>query len=420
MKMLSLFRVGRFSGIKAKNARRFQPFVGEGGLEDRAVPAAATPYIIPLELVNIRTPQNPEYKLGIYVGLGGGTPKLYEFDTGGEGFWAAYSSKDCDCQWWGPTKVEEKGTLNITYSSGNVYKANLVSTTVTLFSPGTNGQAPTPVISTGDVQLAQITKFTNNNNPSAAKAWNDALKDGEPPLFGHFYGDFGASLQPIASSKGTNIFSILPQIKMPEGLDVGFVVHVGDINSKTQPYLQIGIDPSAQPADISQVKMNVFKDPKTNQPVYFPVTHVSAYSEQVANATFVIHDVKRDKKQTFDNIGWTIDTGAPSATIWQSKPGKPGVNVKKGFLKPKSTTFRDNVEFKITANAILPTQSGFETSTVTGKPFPKIPLSAGRHTATTAPGWNYVNTGLWTFTQFDISFNLSKGLVGFSSVKKNL
>lgn len=417
MKLLSVFRVGRTIKNRAATVRKFQPIMGESGLEDRAVPAAASPYLIPLELVNIRTPQNPEYKLGIYVGLGGGAPKLYEFDTGGEGFWAAYSSKDCDCQWWGQAKVQEKGTLNITYSSGNVYKANLVSTTVTLFSPGINNQAPTPVVSSGEVQLAQITKFSNNNNPSAAKAWNDALKDDEPPLFGHFYGDFGASLQPIASSKGTDIFSILPQIKMPEGLDVGFVVHVGDINSKTQPYLQIGIDPTAQPADISVVKMNAFTNPSTGQPVIFPVTHVSAYSEQVANATFEIHDKKRGLKQTFANIGWTIDTGAPSATVWQSKPGQPGVNVKKGFQKPKSSTFRDNVDFKITANAILPTQAGFETSTVTGKPFPKIPLAAGRHTTKTAPGWNYINTGLWTFTQFDISFNLTRGLVGFSSVK---
>jgi hypothetical protein len=412
-----LIQLGQSPVSKIRQARRFRPAMSPYRLEERAVPAVA-PYIIPLELVNIKPPgTTPEYKLGIYVGLGGGSPKLYEFDTGGEGFWAAYSGSDCDCQWWGPTKLKEQGTMNITYSSGNVYKANLVSTTVTLFAPGTNGQAPAPVVTTGEVDLAQITRFTNNRTPGAARAWRNALKDGEAPLFGNFYGDFGASLQPIKSSKGTNIFSILPQIPMPAGLDVGFVVHVGAIDSKTQPYLQIGIDPSATSQNTSQVAMNVFK--KDTTPVYFPVTNVPAYSEQVANANFELHDTNKNLKQTFSNIGWTIDTGAPTATIWQSlSPRGPGVNVNSGFLKQgrNKSEFLDNVELKITANSAIAGKPGLLAKARTGKPYPKIPLSAGRHTATSAPGWNYVNTGLWTFTQFDISFNLSKGLVGFSSV----
>lgn len=420
MKILQIFTKSRTESAIQRNSRSFRPLIDGGRLEERAVPAV-TPYKIPLELVNIKPAgQTPVYKLGIYVGLGGGPPKLYEFDTGGEGFWAAYSKKDCDCQWWGSFETKETGTMNITYSSGNVYKANIVSTTVTLYAPGTNGQAPSPVVTSGKVDLAQITSFKNNRNSIAASEWNKALKDGEPPLFGNFYGDFGASLQPISSSKGSNIYSILPQIPMPDGLDVGFTVHVGAIDGSTQPYLQIGIDPSAQPTGTSQVKMNPFTSRTTGQPVYFPVTGVSAYSEQVANATFELHDKKRGLKQTFSNIGWTIDTGAPSATIWQARSinNKIGVNVRTRFFKPDKTKseIRDNVDFKIMASTAGSGQGDFVATSLTGKPFPKIPLSAGRHSASSAPGWNYVNTGLWTFTVYDISFNLSKGLVGFSQV----
>ena len=419
MKISRLFPFARSLGTKTRHERRCRPDLFEIRLEERAVPATA-PYIIPLELVNISPKeQAPVYKLGIYIGLGGGTPKLYEFDTGGKGFWAAYSAKDCDCQWWGRANVKQKGTLKTVYSSGNVYKANLVSTTVTFFSPGANGEPPSPVVSSGSVEMAQITQFYNTNNSNAAKDWNKALKDGEPPLFGNFYGDFGASLQPIASSKGTNIYSILPQIKMPAGLDVGFVVHVGAIDGNTKPYLQIGIDPTNQPKDITQLKMNTYSNPSTNEQVYFPVTNVNAYSEQVANATFEIRDKKLRLNQTFINTGWTIDTGAPISTIWQAKyPNGPGVNVKSGFFKTtrNKTEFRNNVDLKITANSAIAGQPGFKAEALTGTPFPKIPLFASRHSSKGPSGWNYVNTGFWTFTQYDISFNLSKGYVGFTSV----
>lgn len=417
MKILRIFTKSRTVSARQRNSRLFRPLIDGGRLEERTVPAV-TPYRIPLELVNIRTSDNPEYKLGIYVGLGGGAPKLYELDTGGKGFWAAYSSKDCDCQWWGNFDLKEKGTMNITYSSGNVYRANLVSTVVTLYAPGENGQAPSPVVSSGKVDMAQITRFTNIRSSSAAPGWNNALKDGEPPLFGHFYGDFGASLEPISSNKGSNIFSILPQIPMPEGLDVGFTVHVGAIDGSTRPYLELGIDRSAGSTDTTLVNMNVYTNPSTGKPVYVPFTGVNSYSEQVVNAGFEIRDDKRNLKQTFGNVGWTIDTGAPSAAIWQAKSLKDtsGINVRRRFLKPGKTLFRDNVDLKIKVESATSGESNLEIKALTGKPYPKIPLSAGRHGGSGATGWNYVNTGLWTFTLYDVSFNLSKGQLGLKPV----
>lgn len=407
-----LFRRNQPANRKSRRLRTFCPRLGDILLEGRVV-LSTTPYKIPLELVNIRTAANPEYKLGIYVGLGGGAPKLYEFDTGGKGFWAAYSPKVGANQWWGKATVEETGTLSNSYASGNNYQANLVSTTVELYGADGHGPASSPVVQTGQVELAQIQKFYNSKNANAAKSWTSALKHDRAPLFGHFYGDFGASLAPVASSQGTSIFSILPQIPMPAGLDVGFIVHVGSLDGSTKPWLQVGIDPT-DTASYTQVPMNPYASATA-----FPVTGVPAYSEHVATATFELHDKKTGLKQTFSQIGWTIDTGAPTATIWQapSKNDPNAVIVKKGFLKkehPKQ--IRDHVELHITANNAIAGQPNLATGFEVGKTPPKSKLGAGRHSTAGATGWNYVNTGLWTFTQFDVAFDLSRGTVGFSTV----
>ena len=420
MKILQIFTKSRTESSRQRNSRPFRPLIDGGRLEERTVPTVSS-IEIPLELVNIRTEKNPEYKLGIYIGLGGGAPKLYEFDTGGKGFWAAYSTKNPYNQWWGDFTTKESQTLSNTYSSGNSYVADLVSTAITFYKPGVNGRAPTSVFTTGNVDIAQITKYNNSKSPSTVKAWDNAMKSGTPPLFGKFYGDFGAALAPVASSQGTNIYSVLPQIQVP-GLDVGFTVHVGKIDGKTAPSLFIGVSDSP-PQGTSLLPMNLNTGTASGQQVNFPGTGVPTYSEQVANANFEIRDVKTGISQKFSNIGWTLDTGAPTATIWQSQTPKSGVNVKPGFFKSGSSTrLRDNLHFKVLAQPKATSQTIFEVSARTGKPLPKIPLSAGRHgtSGQSAIGWNYVNTGFWTFTQYDVSFNLSKGTVGFSSVDTNL
>lgn len=143
----------------------------------------------------------PEYKLGIYVGLGGNpNPMLYEFDTGGGGFWAAYTTQPILNQWWGKTQVVGRKSLSITYSSGNRYVANKVATTVDLYQRDDSGGF-TKVVGTGQpVDMGRIVRFSNVRNAATIAAWNYDLKWGLPPLENNFYGDFGVSLSP----EGTN------------------------------------------------------------------------------------------------------------------------------------------------------------------------------------------------------------------------
>ena len=417
MLLRRIFQRGQKNHRPVRRPRTFSPRLGEVHLEERLV-LSATPYKIPLELVNIGTAKKPEYKLGIYVGLGGGPAKLYEFDTGGKGFWAAYSPTAGSKQWWGTTTVEETGTLSNTYSSGNSYTANLVSTTVSFY--GADGHAPSsaPVVQTNPVDLAQITNYMNSKKPAEVKAWTRSLKNDRPPLFKHFYGDFGAALTPVASGNQSNIFSILPQIPVPEGLDVGFIVHVGALGSSTQPWLQIGIDPT-DTGHYTQVQMNLNANPTSATPANFPVTNVPAYSEQVANAKFELHDKKKGLKQTFSQIGWTIDTGAPRATIWQAQSSQSpnAVIVKKAFLnKNNPSLIRDNVHLLVKAEPAVSGQANLVAELIVGNTPPKSKLGAGRHGSKGDTGANYVNTGIWTFTQYDVAFNLTQGKVGFKPV----
>ena len=53
--------------------------------------------LVPLYYLTI---PSGESKLGIYASLGGGTPNIFEFDTGGWGFYAAYATNN-NSPWWG-------------------------------------------------------------------------------------------------------------------------------------------------------------------------------------------------------------------------------------------------------------------------------------------------------------------------------
>jgi hypothetical protein len=115
------------------------------------------------------------YKIGIEVSLDGGqTFEMYEFDTGGKGFWAAEDAA------WGP--VTDSGiTVTNSYSSGLIYSAEPVTGTVSLL--GSDGRT---ITTTGTI--AQIQE-------ASGQYWNATnAAEGGPPLYSAFYGDFGASL----------------------------------------------------------------------------------------------------------------------------------------------------------------------------------------------------------------------------------
>lgn len=396
--------------------------------------------VVPLKLVNIRSSgssKGPEYKLGIYVGLGGGAPQLYELDTGGPGFWAAYTStpNQKKGQWWGNYELVqgESNALTAVYSSGNTYLASLVNTQVALYGMGKSGLAERCKTAV-PVGVAQINRFSNNKDPSAGPAWTKALADGAPPLFNTFYGDFGAALFPIMTADNSaGVYSILPQLPQ-DNLINGFIVHVGPLRN-SKPTLTIGITEEQKAQFTTQLPMNQTCQsakgapsiPSPDCPAYpsFPVSDMATWSEQVTNANLFWSYGKSGNRiqQCFSDIGLTIDTGAPPTTLWVNDAlyvdpyflSKPS-----GTTIPVTGTFNNGVNLAITAPTQVPGGQDLDLNLMTGtvSSVNKVTASS-RSSSEPGPAWSgYMNTGLMLFTQYDIMFDLENGVVGLRPVKK--
>lgn len=381
--------------------------LGSSSVYAAALPA---PCMVPLQLVNSGTPQSPLYRLGINVGLGGDVPRLYEFDTGGQGFWAANkNNQGAGGGGWGSnTTLLQTGTLSNTYASGNVYTANLVGTTVTLYAP--NSTTPACGSST-QLNVAQITNF--NNTPTDVTNWNNALATGNAPLFGNFYGDFGAALYPILTNdKSAGVYSILPQL-VPAGLINGFIVHVGALGQNTQPTLQIGLTNADIQSFQTQVSMNPFcasQQPCTSLQSTFPQSGVSTYSGQQINATVSWQQQSPSLvSQSYPEVGLILDTGAPITTVFQGSTVTVSQNVLSNPNQVRGLwtgQFNSAVNMLFTASKAPNVQWALTTGNVSSVNQVLATVAA----ATGATG--SINTGLAFYTQYDVMFNLQSGMVG--------
>ncbi|MGI2323990.1 MULTISPECIES: hypothetical protein [Methylococcus] len=406
------------------------------GLLAAQVAQADAPCVVPLKLIDINAGSGkpPEYKLGIHVGLGGGAPQLYEFDTGGPGFWAAYTPtppKNKE-QWWGNYETVQTDALSIAYTSGNEYTANLVDTVVALYRPQGSGFAK-QCESAAPVGVAQITAFADKKKPKKVKAWYKALATGKPPLFGHFYGDFGAALFPIMTAdKSAGVYSVLPQLPQT-GLTNGFIVHVGPLG-KSKPTLTIGIADEELATFTTQLPMNPTcvdaggapEAPSSACPPYpnFPVGDMPTWSEQItyANLSWEYGKSSDGNGQAFSNVGLTLDTGAPATTIWQNDD----LYVDSRFLRnPEGSTvpytgdFKPKVRLTISAATMVPGGHDLDFYLLTGQKATVNQVSASVRGNDGGPTWSgYMNTGLMLYTYYDVMFDVEHGVVGFRPVKR--
>ena len=181
----------------------------------------------------------PHYKYGIYASLAGSTnPQLYEFDTGGTGFYAVYSTNaGTETPAWGitPTVLVDSNGGAVSYTSGNTYSGPSVSTTVTLYSAD-GGGTPSPSVTSGAVIVGQTTTITNaRDTPPTLWPTNTA------PIPNNFYGDFGLGLGYATNS----IMNVLAQLNYSNGVLPGFIVHLGaqptDTNTTPSASVQIGL-----------------------------------------------------------------------------------------------------------------------------------------------------------------------------------
>ncbi len=392
---------------------------------------ACEPCVVPLEFVNINagTNKSAEWKLGVYVGLGGGPPQLYEFDTGGGGFWAAYTSTPSrkKRQWWGDFTVLQADALTNKYSSGNEYTASLVNTTVALYRK--KGDRFVSLCETSaPTGVAQIEDFVDTKKPQNQAAWYQALANGTPPLFGNFYGDFGAALHPVLTTDGTaGVYSILPQLPFDD-LTNGFIVHVGPLGTG-KPTLTIGISEKARATFRTFLPMNETcvtangtpGTPSGSCPAYpnFPINNVSVWSEQVTSANLSWEQTQNGRKhrQDFSNVPLTLDTGAPATTIYQDETffvQRRFISQPSGSAIPYSGDFKSRVKMMFEAATVFPGIRNLNFTIRTGNEATVNEVAAAAKTSNaTGKANTYMNTGLMFYTHYDVMFDVENGVVGF-------
>ena len=183
---------------------------------------------------------DPEWRFLIYASLAGSTtPQLYTFDTGGEGFNAAYATNPGYSPAWGTNFTlinPTNSSMTYGYGSNAQYTyGGTVSTSFTLYTSNNSGLST--AITSSNIVVAQMTNMTQGG----VTLWPST----NPPWNGVAYGDFGLHL----SWQDNGVVNPLAQLVYATNVIAGYMVHLGfqDSSSVTPPpgaYVQIGLTAS--------------------------------------------------------------------------------------------------------------------------------------------------------------------------------
>jgi hypothetical protein len=347
-----------------------------------AAASSAQPTTVPLHPIFV---EGTGWKIGITIGFEASPQgwKLFEFDTGGPGFWAGYSS-----DWW-PTfqPIPPEEQLQIKYASGNEYTG--IPGRTPLYFTG----APGTVAMTATATVARIV-----HGKVKGVNWQNDINNNRPPLYSNFYGDFGADLNsyPPGPGPGHHVISVLLQVAN------GFIVEIGPYpSSPTQP-------------PTGQLQIGLTEEEISGMATVLPLST----GEKGLSATGVLRIGGRAINLPAGGGGSSdpqpcavlFDSGAPSTHIWtgtvipqSALAGLAGVTVDgngKGTLP-------SGLKLELVYDGI--TIMSFTTGTQTGK---NLVTFSPAHTDASSSGPNagggdppgYVNTGLVPFFGNRITF----------------
>ena len=311
-------------------------------------------------------------KIGIELRLGGGPARLYELDTGAAGFYAAYNEA-----WWPTFTPLPDGSITQMYASGVEYEAKKVSTTVVI--PSDQGDIA------AELEVAQITDgFGGPLGPQEKSKWNADVARGVPPLYGHFFGNFGSDLR---SEKG--LFAVLPQL--PGNLSSGFIVALG-CDGRGDPKLVIGL------TDANRARFTTLVAMQAGADATFPHSGLPTYAQQLIDAQFLLS--RRGTVQSF-TTGAILDTGAPTTTVHEFGDTVIDPALVAGPIVKPATYF------SVTADGVG-AKGDFALAFLTGQ------ISGVNEVELTPDTGSYVNLGLIPFFRYDVMFDVERGVVGFA------
>ena len=389
------------------------------------------PVTIPLQLVNISaSTSNPSYKLGITIGFDNNAPKIYEFDTGAAGFFAAYNTSNPagdpsagTVSWWdGGTPTGQ--TLTMTYTSGNEYQNAAIATTNLTFYPPGQTTAANGIATISNVNVARIgtaltipgkdKKDDPDPTPVPNPNWYAALQQNppQPPLETAFYGDFGMGLyrnqgNPIDSGI-TGLFAILPQFQFAGGSGVmpGFIVRTGGYpttaNPSPTPQVQVGITQADIDSFPYALPMQQGQSGASGSGIVFPYSGAATYNAAVSQSNVDLSLGTATQQATPPGIGLLTDTGAPSTAVHEGT----GLTVNSNFIVEvkKKFTLASDVVFTLSNPpwAFAQIQNGQKGQGDVG-------IDTTTNPYTSAVG--YTNTGITLFFNYNVMYDLTNGML---------
>lgn len=332
-----------------------------------------SPIQVPLHWRHINGAASGPRKLGIYATLGGGsTPKLFEFDTGGDGFYATFASGTAS-PWWGDDWTTTGGTFSQTYDSGHVYTGTAATTTVRLFASGT---ASAPLLTAANTIVGQTTSITDTKHTPAEQLWPLPSGTSPPPIEQVFWGDFG-----MAPKRGqAGIDQLAAQLLYGPGVTAGFRVHASD----EHPWVQFGLSAADTVLGGTSFALNVASGTSPAGVLY--------YENLVVTGSLSVTDGTREFRQP---TGFIFDTGA-STTIHS------GTNIQ---FPLELTKDGDGKRVKDQASVLV---SGSSLVTGSWSVFMNVTASAAdKVDVQYKDGPYYLNTGIAPFTHYDFVYDLS-------------
>jgi hypothetical protein len=337
-----------------------------------------TPIQVPLHWRHVNGDTNGQRKLGIYVTLGGGTtPKLFEFDTGGNGFYATYATGTAS-PWWGPAWTTTGGTFSQSFDSGLSYTGTAATTTVQLFGSAT---ASTLLLTAANAVVGQTTSIVDKKYTPYEQLWPLASGTSAPPIEQVFYGDFG-----MAPKRGqAGIDQLAAQLLYGPGVMAGFRVHASDEN----PWVQFGLSASDTAVVATSFALNVGNGGTSPAGVKY-------YDNLVVTGSLSVTDGTREFKQP---TGFIFDTGASTTIHSGTNVQVPGDLTKDGA----GTRVKDGALVVVSGSSVLDGNWPVFMN-ITASATDKVRVQ--NDDSSTKKGPYYLNTGIAPFLENDIIYNL--------------
>jgi hypothetical protein len=384
--------VGAAVPLESLETRATRPLVlSADTTQSRTIPLHYLPYTAPNG--------NVEDKYGIEVAIGNNPARMYEFDTGGTGFWAGYNP-----EWWqGVVPSANAALMENQYTSGNYFDGLATNAVLTL------GSGSQKVSTGGAVQITAITAG-GNDKTGATFDFSNASK---PPIEGHFFGDFGASFgiaKPAGGQVDPPVQVTNPLLQLPGNLSSGFVVQLGPLG--TSPRVVVGItdDLRAQfPTAIPLTEIDGLFYPNPNGAAF----RRQAYEQFAFSGQYSL--LRGGEQASLGTIQTLIDSGAPTMTIHYPDSTPPGSPFVVDGMVTSGTTFKGL--FSDSMGVPL-----FDWKFVAGSEASVNAIAFTPSGSAASPG-NSVNTGLNFYNGYDVMFDVATGYLrvrptgGLSSVQ---